>query len=518
MANWYIDPENGSVTNNGMSEASPWLLIPGQTGASSQTGYTVAAGDTINVKNGTVSKAGRVVLVANNMTYRGYGLASNVLYITLPASDPTGVVRTKIVREEGVHEGMWTIDANGGSEFGYINFSSRSGCVVEDVNVIAPTDQTPVSMGTSTSTAIGCTLRRFRVTGSAATGIGAYSRQITIEDGEVNKSSDDAITLGASIENGYRAGYPDIIRRVAILEPAYNASNAIGDAFQTFASSDRFESSLLMEDIYVYKPNRVKQTFVFTDVAGGLTLRRFHIESTPLGQAQILFSGIGGPFNISDGYFKDGCLNNAVFRYAGSQGIETGTVLNISNIVVDAPINAGFFNWGGSSNAATVDGAVTITNCTMSGVNLQNLSFSGTVSTDPGSLITIGANASLTARNNCFTTTGQPAFRIPTGGANSPKWIIQNNAIGSGTCNIGTTSYATVTLFEAAHNGAINNLGGEVNIGQNFIPKTGSILINAGVYTGPAVSIQNTARNIPPTVGAYEYVSPRGNAGTRGTR
>lgn len=505
---WFVDPEGGSLTNNGLSTTTPWLLIPGQTGASAQTGYGVVAGDTINVKNGTSSSAGRLIFPANNLTYRGYGVASNVLTLTLPARDPANTIQKAVAREWGAHEGMWTLDEPAETN-SVVVFSTRSGCTVEDVNVAAPLSEAPISAGTSTSTAIGCTIRRSRVAGGDGSGITAYSRQITVEDCEIGYINDDALTLGASVSNGYRAGYADVIRRVSIIEPGMDTVSAIGDAIQTFAASDRFESSLLIEDLYVYKTSAVKQSMVFTDVLGGLTLRRFHIASVPDGQAQILFSGIGGAFVVRDGYIRDGCAGNAAFRYAGSMGIETGATLAISNVLVDADENSGFFTVGGSTNAATIDGAITIAQCTMAGVNAQALSFSGSISIHPGSLITIGANCSLAAKNNCITTTGQPAFRLPTGGGNDARWQITKNATGAATFAIGSTAYATAALFEAAHSGATGTVAGDPLLSDGFRPMPASPLLGAGVHVTYRRDIEGKQRPNPPSIGAYDVATLR---------
>lgn len=512
MATYYVDPEQGNDANNGTSTSTPWRLIPGQTGANA-----VTAGDTINVKNGTRSSNGRIIFTANDLTYRGYGLASNILKLKLPAKNPSNIVIQTTCREVGVHEGMWTLYEPTETNT-IITFSTRSGCVVEDVEVIAPQSSTAISMGFSTSTAIGVTLRRSKVVGAAATGIGAYSRQVLIEDCEVGYTLDDAITIGASVENGYRTGYADIVRRVSVLEPGMDETAAIGDALQTFASSSRFESSLLIEDFYVYKPNAVKQAIVISDVLGGFLLQRFHFSSTDRGHAQILFSGIGSTAVVRDGYIEKGCAANAVVRYAGSQGIETGATLTIQNIVVNAPQNSGFFTWGGSENVATVDGVVTITNCTLLGTNTQNLSFSGGISSHPGANITIGANASIVAKNNCIISTGQPLYRLPTGGANNAKWLIQNNATNGGTFAIGSTSYTTLTSFEAAHSAATNNIDSDPLLSSIFRPKVNSPLIETGVFTKYETDLEGVQRNNPPSIGAYEYIAERADAGTRGVR
>jgi len=132
VATYYVDPENGNDAADGLSESTPWKLIPGQTGANA-----VLAGDTINVKNGTTSRL-RVIAPANNLTYRGYGKASNRLSFFISAN-ATKQQRT-VFREQGVHEGMWTLDGSDDPASvgvtGYFTFFTRSGCVLEDCEII----------------------------------------------------------------------------------------------------------------------------------------------------------------------------------------------------------------------------------------------------------------------------------------------------------------------------------------------------------------------------------------------
>ncbi len=75
MAEYFVNNLIGSNSGAG-TETDPWFTVPGLTGANA-----VTAGDIINVRNGTVNP-GRLVLTANNLTYRGYGVASNVLVLS----------------------------------------------------------------------------------------------------------------------------------------------------------------------------------------------------------------------------------------------------------------------------------------------------------------------------------------------------------------------------------------------------------------------------------------------------
>lgn len=507
MAEWFVDPENGLTTNNGASAGTPWKLIPGQTGAPAQTGYSVTAGDTINVKNGTVSNL-QLVLPANNLTYRGYGLANNKLILTLPAGG--GNKRTvTVVREAGIHEGMWVLDAGATTPFGFLDYTNRSGCTVEDVHVIAPNSSTTVSIGASSTTAIGATLRRSRVSGGGATGIAAYTRSLLFEDVALNDIDDDGITIGASINNNYRAGTNDILRRICIERVGTDTVSNLGDAIQTFALTDRFESSLQISSLYINKPSNVKQAIVFTDVLGGFVLEDFLFESTENGHAQILCSGLGGNATIRSGYIRNGCADNAAIRFSGSQGMEVGTTLTVSGVIVNAPKNAGFFTVGGSENACTIAGQIVIANCSISGTNEQNFTFSGGVSVHAGSLVTLAATASLLAVNNIIEAPGQPAIRLPVGGANDSRWVLKNNqSTNTPWGAIGATNYTTVADFQAAHSSATGNLS--LNIG-GFVDgqPVPAILADAGTYVQGVTLVNGRLRPNAVPVGAYMALEPR---------
>ena len=55
-------------------------------------------------------------------------------------------------------------------------------------------------------------------------------------------------------------------------------------------------------------------------------------------------------------------------------------------------------------------------------------------------------------------------------------------------------------------------------LSTNYKPRVGSPLIEGGDHLGYFRDIENTQRQNPPTIGAYEYPTVRGDAGTRGAR
>ena len=522
MAEWWVDPDNGLETNAGTSASVPWKLIPGQTGATGQTGYAVTAGDTINVKNGSRSVGLRIIVPAHNLTYRGYGLAGNALDIPLPSGRSKTMRR--VVREVGTHEGMWTIDGDSLTSAGIVTINTANGTVFEDMDLVAPNATTALGFGTSGNTNIGATLRRSRVRECGAQGLSAYGRQITIEDCVFQDIADDAIGIGASATNSYRAGYKDTIRRVAFIRFGTNQVSAIGDAVQTYDSSDRFESSLEMEDIYCYKETPVKQSFVIADALGGFSLRRFLIEGPETAQGQILFSGLRGNAIVEQGLFVGACASNPAFRVipnsAGS-AMATGSVLTIQSVLLVASRHAGFWNFASGLAASSVDGRVRVYNCYVVGNAAQGLSYSAAVSCHPASIVTYGANAELLVRNCIVGAIGDPAIRLPSGGENDARWKFQNNLfVASPTFVAGANTYSTLAAFEAAHNQATNNVAADDPLlDSSYRPTVNSPCVGAGVYVPGAKHFGGKAMNGgAPDIGAHRYYEPRSVATDRRTR
>lgn len=508
MAEWWVDPDNGSETNAGTSASVPWKLIPGQTGATAQTGYAVTAGDTINVKNGSRSTL-RVVVPADNLTYRGYGLGGNMLWLVLPAG--VSKVLVPVYRQRGAHEGMWILDDGQAGTYGMFTTNTRSGTVVEDMHLIAPTSTTPLSFGTSGSTAIGATARRCWIQGSAATGIDAYTRQITIEDTRVENCQDDGITLGASVANGYRAGYTDRIERASIINVGLNETTALGDLIQTFAASNRFESPLIIRDLYGYKPNTVKQGVVVTDMLGGFTLERFYFEGPTDSHCQVLLNGLRGRALIRQGVFKGGCVNNPAIRFAQDNGVgmATGSTLTVESVILDAERHAGLFNFASGVSAVSIDGKVRIYNSYVTGQVTIGLSFSAAISCHPSSVVTYGANAELLVANcivGVSAGSASPAIRLPSGGENDARWKFQNNLfVASSTFVAGANTYSTLAAFEAAHNQATNNVAADDPLlDSSYRPTVNSPCVGAGIYIPGAKHFGGKAMDGgSPDIGAF---------------
>lgn len=513
---YYYDPDNGSEANDGLSELTPRKLIPGQTGAIAVTAGTLGNPTILNVKNGTTS-ALRIYPTGNYFTYRGYGVASNVLTLTLPTvRDPAQLESVRVVRQSGVHEGMWKLESDTEAT-NMFSFGNRIGVVLEDCFINGPLCTEGVAFGISSTSGSTPTMRRCNVEQSASLGLNGFQLNWTIEFCRVANCQDDGIILNANVTNGYRANSADTFYGIEIYEPGKNEVAAIGDAFQTSAFGTRFESKLSINRLYVYKSSNSKQGMQLNDATGGFLLDTFHFECpNATGTTQIGLSHLKGSVTVRNGYIKNGSPTNPTFRAQNDTGVvmTAGGSLNISNVVADGgDFYGGFFTWGGSTSAATMDGSVTIENCTITGNLIGQTSIAGGISAAPGSYVTIGAGAALTVRNNVLLLTGaNPTVLLPTGKANDALYPVQNNAVlDTATFSIGAIDYANLAAFQVATNKATGNISGTQAsmLLTDARPTDGSPLIAAGIHVAYGADATGNQRWNPPSLGAYEFVRAR---------
>ncbi len=503
---WFVDLDNGLTTNDGLSEDTPWLLSPGMTGASSQTGYGVTAGDTINIKNGTTSTL-RIVAPANNLTFQGYGMADNVLMLTLPVPNAPWMTRqARIVREAGVHEGMWVIDASANDFSGGagISLSARTGCTFKDFKIIGPQVGTRDAFGAASSgdNTSGLTLSRFCIEGATQRGISAYVKNPNISYGRIAWTKDDNIGLLASTANGYRAGSVGTIHHMDLREPNQQAEDVAaagtqGDCIQTVASTAAAEwnETLSIHDICFTKNSAGKQIMTLVDAYGRITVEGFHVRGS--GANQIVHGNLRGSLTIRDGYWSEfaGTNDNMLLRFEGittpsvSYGMDTGSELILENLHVQATRFPGIYHCTETAAAWEFDGAIKIRNCTGIGQTNDNaFSFAANLAAfySATSLTAFGANFTLELENNAvsITSSDKPNVILPTGVAGDSAWGVRGNCLPAGGFKIGSTSYADIAAFQAAHSAAIGNIEDAPMVTTLGVPLPGSPLLTAGADLG----------------------------------
>jgi hypothetical protein len=520
---WFVDPENGLTTNNGLSADTPWKLIPGQTNASSQTGYGVVSGDVVNIKNGSTTTL-RIIPPATNMTFRGYGLASNVLSLTLPSPrNPANRITRRVAREWGVHEGMWTIDmaAINGSAIGATG--NAPGCVFEDVNIQGPSllgTHSGIEMGTSGSSGAltGFTLRRFRIANQNNRGMSMYMINLLIEWGLIEYTNNDNITLWATTGSTSRNGSVDRIRNVEFREPnRLNATAEVGtdgDFVQTIPVSNAYNATTIIENCTGYKTNTAKQGTVLLCTSSGAKIEVKGLHLYGGGSTQMLVGPLAGSAEYSDIYFEDACPTDLpLFRFdptgaSVAYAMDTGSSLTIRNIIGKG-VSRGLYS-AVHTGSNDFDGAINIDGVTLVGANEGTLSYASTVSlwsSTSGS--TFGDNFQLNMKNVCDQLTGKPHVILPASTANDSRFSIQSNAFLEGEFRIGATSYASLAAFEAAHSAATDNITDDPQLTDAYRPRAGSPLLGAGTHLGYTRDIAGVQRPNPPSIGAFDAATLR---------
>lgn len=525
MTTYYVDPENGDDANNGTAEATPWRLIPGQSGANA-----VSAGDIINIKNGTTSTGGNITPAADNLTYRGYGVASNVLRLRLPGNSPAELTYLKVVRSAGTHEGMWKLDMrNVATTVGVTIADARSGIIIEDLHVYSDsTSSSLIRVGTSSATSsnTGFTLRRSHIEGAGIAGMTINKFNPTIEYVKVNNCLSDCIRCSATTTNSDRAGSTDVFRYLDLSYPNTNYQGVPdpsggGDILQTIpnTSTGKYEAKLRISDVAMRKgvgapAADAKQSLLVHDGLNGIVVNRIHIYGEPGAQIGILLGSIRGKVILQNIYFSGYNKNLQAIRIQpgsnpiGTQLLATGATLTLRNIVNNAVTTGAFFSCAESS-ALEMDGTLNIENCTLNGSYEAGYSYDAEISLQGGST-TYGTNFKVNIKNNIFNNVWTK-IKLPTGTANDADYVVTKNWFKPGTGNsfyIGSTEYTTLATFEAAHSGATGNINGNLDINlSNLMPtSTASAQVGTGSHITYCNDIQGVARYNPPCIGAYELI------------
>lgn len=486
---WFVDPQNGLTTNNGLSADSPWKLIPGQTGASAQTGYGVVAGDTINVKRGSTTTL-RLAPPANDLVYRGYGDANNGITLRVPTRHPLFARSIRL-------DGFWAIDGRAIDADGAIGTGARTGVVMEDVKILGPQIGTrnAVSLASSTTAASGFTLRRFFISGAAGRGISANTTNVTLEYGRIEYTRDDNIGLNAWAANSYRAGSTDRLRYLELIEPNRASEGApddgaSGDHLHLQPSDGKWDGSMLSEGIRCHKTTGAKQAVV-AHATGAASLVSFKSWSVGGGgDCQFLVGHIKGTMEFDGIYAHDWALEALpLFRFAAADtsppawAMDTGSVLRIKNVIAHGATPA-FYRTVHVESAHSFDGLIEINNNTVAGPNLGSSTLALFEFWSASDLNTFGPNFQLRLQNNAALVGGKPQVKIPTGTGGDSRYQIAGNRFDSGLFQIGATEYANLAAFQVAHSAATGNIDSDPMVSDEYAPLPGSPLLTSGADLG----------------------------------
>lgn len=465
----WVDPVGGLDTNPG-TLAQPWQRVPGQAGANAVSNQTI-----INVKNGVQNSFGALTVNANNLTYRGYGVAGNVLNLTLPdETDPSVLLTVPVVREPGVHEGMWILNMAGVATRCFDDPNTRFGLVLEDMNIIADPliAQTTCRMGNQsavTPTQTGVVMRRCRIYGSGEVGLVLAKKNNTIEECKVQYSVDDCVTLRTNTENNMMNGGLTTFERMEIRSPNKrpdgSTPGALGDCFQNLLSQEdpRNETGLSFWQCYFYKEDGAKQTMVFHDAWAGCAVETFNYDGPNNGRHMNLYTRLRGPLMWRNGWVAAETSELAFARYTVNEQVSIPAAMTATASVTLEDVycveqKGGVIDIYDNGFAATFDGHLVVRGCSILG------NVSGTQDSDAAYSMDAGAGVLAPTFNfrvlGCLANTGgtRPATAMEAGTANDKRFTyLRNDFNDAAQFKIGTTFYSTVAQFEAAHSGASNN-------------------------------------------------------------
>lgn len=498
MSEYFVHPIEGNDANPG-TELAPWKTIPGMAGANA-----VASGDIINVRNGTLVKNDRLILSGNNLTYRGYGLSDSPLRLKLPVfvTKVPQLHEQVVVREPGVHEGYWTIDGSGITSQGILIYSTKTGCVIEDCQLVNCLDTSvAISIGTLTQAQVGATLRRSQVIG-ARQGVSNYRPNTLIEYCLFKDIADDGVIVATSASQSLHAGNFNTIRHNNFINNGYDTAAAVGDAFQ-LNNSTGYQGTLSIYGNYIYKPSEVKQGFFLSSMSHRVYIYNNYFDGAVSGATQIGLTKLlaGLKIYISGNYWRQPRTNGNPLIHLAGGAMQNGSELYITKNFVDVDEHAGLFSWG--SEDAAPAGAVYIRNNTVKGRAYNGLSWSANIGLQTAG--TIGATASAVIENNLLIGPSPVAFKLPTGGLNDPRWVFRNNLVDGALAFAavgvtGTETTYTKDTFEAGHSAATGNKEESA---------TQAALEGEGYFYGYATDMNGKAFYNPPSIGCYEYERPR---------
>lgn len=537
MAEYWIDYENGSEANNGLSPAAPKKFLPLSAGST----IVAANGDIYNMRNGVTWPDARQNGVRTDTIWRGYGLASNVLYVRQVSPQyPTGRP-VRIVREAGVHEGMWTMDQRGSNVGGAaLQSSTQSNITIEDCHIIGPTLvglAAGMNFGNNSAPGTGANIRRCHIELMQGAGITGYQSDVLVENCKVEKVGTDCLYNNAHAANAFQAGKYFRVLGCEIRNPNWDfttnseGTQVLGDICQMASTTWQWDGAFRMENCYVWKEGPGKQFTVIPGGVGSFLYRNLYVGgggnlSMAVGHLDTGSSLLIENVIIDQYQTVFGCPQIALARFNPKDTSPPAFAWNTGSSVILRNINwlggncpglVGFA--GGQAATYSFNGSVLVEGCTVkNAVNLNdNLDNAQQQLASTFSMFnvrtTIGAQFQATIRNNILNVTGRPQQRMPIAGLNSAQWVFQNNNYGPDASFIAEgNTYMGVANFQAATNQAVNNLAlspTEVNLTPTGAVRQGSPMIAAGRHVNYTLDSTGLVRWNPPSIGAQELIRLR---------
>lgn len=474
MATRYVDSANGNEANAGTSMGAAWRYPPGMTGSTHTADVT--SGDFVEIQNGS-SYTGRRFIPVAGVTYRGYGLGGAQITIKKVVPGHAGITYDHpVAREPGVHQGSWALSLGTLGSANVLRYDGNNSDVADVVIDGGPagTNRDTVLMGASASIT-NAALRRACVLNSAKIGIKTFALNPTFEEVQVLSAEQDCMTISTSSSSDYGAGGNLQASDIDLRNPNTDRDGdpvpgASGDLLQLLAVNGEWKRSAVIDGFYGYKLDSQKQAMNIHDCLNGVVLRNFHWNGDSNSSITIDGGSIRGRLLIEDGYVYEGSSNFHLLRLNPQAGTNIPQILGptgditMRRIVVNAP-SGGFSGLLTLASANTpsgaLDGQVTVESCISIGPNTGQALVTLWKSTMQPTVGTLRSNI----RNNLSFMSGSqahiilpPNSALPNGAADRKNYRTTNNFFpSSASFEIGSTSYASVALFQAADAYATSN-------------------------------------------------------------
>lgn len=474
MATRYVDSANGNEANAGTSMGAAWRYPPGMTGSTHTADVT--SGDFVEIQNGS-SYTGRRFIPVAGVTYRGYGLGG--AQITIKKVVP-GHAYLKydhpVAREPGVHQGSWALSLGTLGSANVLRYDGNNSDVADVVIDGGPagTNRDTVLMGASASIT-NAALRRACILNSAKVGVKTFALNPTFEEVQILSAEQDCMMVSTAASSDYGAGGNLQASHLDLRNPNTDRDGdpvpgATGDMLQLLAVNGEWKRSATIDGFYGYKLDSQKQAMNIHDCLNGVTLRNFHWEGDSNSSITIDGGSIRGRLLIEDGYVYEGSSNFHLLRLNPQSGTNISQILSAAGnivmrrITINAPVGGlcGLITLASSNTpSGALDGQVTTEACILVGPNAGQAAVLLWKSTMQP---TVGTLRAYTRGNMIFTSGSQEAIvlppdsALPNGAADRKNYRTTGNFFpSSASFNIGSTSYSSVALFQAADAYATDN-------------------------------------------------------------
>lgn len=500
MTTYYIDPDLGSDSTGDGTIGNPYRKAPSQSGAAVPN----VLGNTYKIKRGTIMSEGIQASYTGNATseaqrtiYTDYGDADRPPTIDVVGASAYGI---RISNKDYVSVSNFDLKNTTNTGLQVINNATRAcnyfraykvrayNCAVDGVSMAHATDST----GPSPSAAVGVIFDSCEghKNGQHGVGIAAYASNLILQNcystGNSLTSSGWGVYQGGFCQTYLgTSGWTingNVKSRTSITgtKPySVESDNTLGVAYFLVENGGTPTTPAAGEWGYSAGTIYVNIGVVTSGYAINVT---FQPNTNALiqdsrGDSHVLFDGVG--VGLDRGVFGGRILRCQGYNNAGSaiqmhlaQNVHVSGAVGFGNRET-----VGVYNVGGS--------------CTVSHVSSRNQSYGINIAR-------LFTGSTLTVTNNLSKDTTA---------------ISASEITGTLTANYNAYTGSLVGVSAGA-----NDIITNIKTNLQLVPMVDSSVIHSGVFIPNIRDNSKVLRYNPPTIGAYEYVAERADAGTRGVR